>query len=100
MYEVEWHGGHWEHMFANTIVENLFAQFDDEGNHHVLLQDIVAHCFTNDALAEEEAFVTVGNHLHHHRRRTKGWEVCIEWKDGYTSRHCSSPKVKVLDLCS
>jgi hypothetical protein len=42
-YKVEWYDGHKEQMFANTIAENLFAQIDDEGNHHILFKDIIAH---------------------------------------------------------
>jgi hypothetical protein len=50
-------------MFANTIAENLFAQVDDEGNRHVLLQDIIAHRYTDEALSEEDAFVIVADNI-------------------------------------
>jgi hypothetical protein len=58
---VEWHDGHREQMFANTIAENLFAQVDEEGNRHILFKDIIAHRYTDKALTEEEAVVTASD---------------------------------------
>ena len=84
-YEVEWHDGHREEMFANTIAENLFAQVDDEGNRHVMLRDIIAHRYTDEALSEEDCWVVTHNDLRKRKPTTKGWEVCVEWKDGSTN---------------
>jgi hypothetical protein len=84
-YKVEWHDGHREQMFANTIAENLFAQVDDEGNRHVLLQDIIAHCYTDEALSEEDAFVIVADNIRRRKPTTKGWEICMQGKYGSTS---------------
>jgi hypothetical protein len=84
-YKVEWNDGHREQMFANTIAENLFAQVDDEGNRHVLLQDIIAHRYTDEALSEEDAFVIVADNIRRRKPTTKGWEICMQWKDGSTN---------------
>ena len=41
MYEVEYHDGTKESLSVNYIAENLFAQINQEGNHHVLLEEII-----------------------------------------------------------
>jgi hypothetical protein len=84
-YEVEWLDGHREEMFVNTIAENIFAQVDDEGNRHVMLQDIVAHRYTDEALSEKDCWVVTHNNLRKRKPTTKGWEICMEWKDGSTT---------------
>jgi hypothetical protein len=44
VYEVEFPDGHKTSLTANaTIVENLFAQVDSEGNRHVLFDEIVSY---------------------------------------------------------
>ena len=84
-YEVEWHDGHREQMFANTIAENLFAQVDDEGNRHVLFKDFIAHRYSDKAMTEVEAIITTCDGRRQFKPTTKGWEMCIEWKDGSTN---------------
>jgi hypothetical protein len=41
MNEVEFQDGYKASLAANAIAENLVAQIDDEGNRHVLFQDII-----------------------------------------------------------
>ena len=43
MYEVECADGHKASMAANTIAINLFAQVDEDGNRHVLFNEITDH---------------------------------------------------------
>jgi hypothetical protein len=43
MYEVEYPGGHKASLVANAIAENMFAQVNDEGNQHVLFEEIINH---------------------------------------------------------
>jgi hypothetical protein len=43
MHEAEHKDGHKASLAANAIAENMFAQVDDEGNRHVLFQEIVNH---------------------------------------------------------
>jgi hypothetical protein len=40
MYEVEYPDGHKASLAANAIAENMFALVDDEGNRHVLFEEI------------------------------------------------------------
>jgi hypothetical protein len=55
-YEVEWHDGKREIIFANTIAENLYSQVDQEGNRHVIFHDITAHRSTDEAVKDEDSY--------------------------------------------
>jgi hypothetical protein len=65
-YEVEWHDGKREIIFANTIAENLYSQVDQEGNRHVIFNDIIAHRSADEAVKDEDSFF-------------------VSWKDGSTN---------------
>ena len=39
MYEVEYADGEKSALYASLIAENMFAQIDEEGNRHVLMED-------------------------------------------------------------
>ena len=85
VYEVEYVDGHKASVTANTIVQNMFAQVYDEGNIHVLFDEIINHRRTTLALKQANAFIvtSIGN-----RRRqdtTKGWDMLIRWKYGLTT---------------
>ena len=43
MYEVEYADGHKVSMAENTIAINMFAQVDEDGNRHVLFDEITDH---------------------------------------------------------
>ena len=58
IYEVKYHDGHKASLTANTIVENLFSQVDEEGNQHVLLDCIADHRTYGTELPINEAYVT------------------------------------------
>jgi hypothetical protein len=84
-YEVEWHDGHREQMFANTIAENLFAQVDDEGNRHVLFKDIIAHQYSDKAMTEVEAIITACDGRRQFKPTTKSSTNQIPLKDAKDS---------------
>jgi hypothetical protein len=84
LYEVLFDDGGIEYYSANTIAENIFQQVDDEGNLFSILDEIIDHKKTNEAIHADDAFVIV-NGKQHPRRTTKGWKLCIRWKDGTTS---------------
>jgi hypothetical protein len=72
-------------MFANTIAENIYTQVDAEGRHFVLLNEIVDHQLTSEAVQLQDGFIVMPNGRKMPKRTTKGWELLIEWKDGSTS---------------
>jgi hypothetical protein len=85
LYEVEYLDRHKASLAANTITENIFAQIDDEGHRHVLLDDIADHRVDGSELKEEEAFIRSPNGGKRQKETTKGWEILLQWKDGSTT---------------
>jgi hypothetical protein len=82
LYEVTFHDGHTVEMAANVINENMIAQVDDEGNRHVLFQEIADHRKLQNAVPTEDAFITMPNGVQRRRTTTTGWELLVIWKDG------------------
>ena len=85
MYEVEFADGFKQAMSANVIAENMFASVDEEGHRHLLLDSIIDHRRTDEAISKDDAFVTSSNGTRRRRETTKGWEILAQWKDGSTT---------------
>ena len=81
MYEVEFQDGYRASLAANAIAENLFAQIDDEGNRHVLFQEIIDHRTNGKQILQQDAFITTKMGTKRRRETTVGWELCVQWKD-------------------
>jgi hypothetical protein len=58
IYEVEFQDGYKASLAANAIAENLFAQIDDEGNRHVLFQEIIDYRTNGKQILQQDAFLT------------------------------------------
>lgn len=71
-----------ERYMANTIAENLYSQVDDEGNQFRLLEEIVDHRTTDEALAGEDCFRTLKNGTKVPHKTTKGHEFQAKFKGG------------------
>ena len=84
IYEVEFTDGTIGNYAANVIAESMFAACDAEGNQHVLLDAIVDHKSDETAVKHADRFGTV-NGRQHVRKTTKGWKLCVKWKDESTS---------------
>lgn len=82
IFEVEFLDGHTVSMTANAIAENLFAQVDSEGRRLLLIDDIVDHRKSDEAVPSEDGFITSKNGRKQRRQTTKGWELLVRWKDG------------------
>ena len=66
---------------ANITAENLYSQVDEEGHRYQLMDGIVMHRKNESAVTKEEAY-----HSNSRKRlATKGWNLCIEWKDETSS---------------
>ena len=83
-YEVEFADGQRTELAANVIAENMFAQCDSEGNQYLLLAGIVDHRKDNSAVEKKDMYIKQGSNQQL-RKTTKGWSLCVEWKDGSTS---------------
>ena len=84
MYEVEYLDGERASLAANNIAENLFAQIDNEGNHQVVMDEIIGHRSNEHAVKQQDAFITTNTGTKRRKETTKGWELLVRWKDGGT----------------
>jgi hypothetical protein len=85
MYEVEFVDGHKQALSANVIAENMFASVDEEGHRHLLFDSIIDYRKDGKEISKEDAFILTASGNKRRRETTKGWEVCIQWKDGSTT---------------
>jgi hypothetical protein len=85
MYQVEYPDGHKASLAANAITENMFAQVDDEGNRHVLFEEIIDHRTDGSELKQQDAFITARSGTQRRRETTKGCESLVQQKDGSTT---------------
>ncbi len=85
LYQVMFPDGETAEYSANVIAECLYSQVDSEGNQFLLLEELVDWKKTTEAVADEDIFQVSHNGNVHQRRTTKGWKICVKWKDGSTS---------------
>jgi hypothetical protein len=85
IYEVEFPDGHRSSLAANAIAENLFAQIDDEGNRHVLFDEITSYRTNGKELKQQDAYVTTSSGTKRRKESTVGWELLVQWKDASTT---------------
>jgi Fe-S-cluster containining protein len=84
LYEVEFEDGHVEAYYANQIAEAIYATVDTEGYEYSEVKEIVDHSKDGTAIRPDDGFVMLrGKRIP--KRTTKGWHICVEWKDGTTS---------------
>jgi hypothetical protein len=62
----------------------MHAQYDEETNQFLMLQDIVGHKTYGHVVERAEMYIKVGSNKQI-RNTTKGWHLCVECKDGTTS---------------
>ncbi len=82
----EFEDGHVAEYSVNIIAEAIYNQVDDNGFDEVLFKDIIGHHKREQALTESEAH----NDIHADVapiQTTKGWDICVEWRDGSSSWH-------------
>jgi Reverse transcriptase (RNA-dependent DNA polymerase) len=82
VFEVEFLDGHTVSMTANAIAESLFAQVDSEGRRLLLIDEIVDHRKSGEAVDVADGFITTKSGKKKRRQTTKGWELLVRWKDG------------------
>ena len=62
----------------------MYRQCDSEGNQYLLLKGIVDWRKDDTAVAKEDMYINHGSNRQL-CKTTKGWQLCVEWKDGTTS---------------
>ena len=65
------------------IVENMWNQCDVEGNKYLLMESIIDEKTDGHAVHKVNGF-TYLNERKHCKKFTKGWHLCIQWKEGST----------------
>ena len=83
-YDVEFPDGQTVEYSANVIAQNMYSQCDTEGNQYLLLKGIVDWEKDDTAVDRKDMYIQHGTNRHL-RKTTKGWKLCIEWKDGTTT---------------
>ena len=80
IYEVEFPDGRVEEFTANTISENLYAMADEDGHYSRMMDSIIDHEISDDAL-KEGTFVDKKGRVRN-KMTTKGVRFLVGWKDG------------------
>jgi hypothetical protein len=83
-YVVQFPDGMEQIYSANLLAENMIAQCDEEGSQFILLDGIVDHKSDENAISKEEGYF-YHNDRRYRKKTTKGWKLCVEWKDGTTT---------------
>ena len=84
LYEVVFQDGRVDTYAANVIAESIYEQIDEEGKAIAIMDEIVDHKKDATAISHENRFFE-HNGRKYARWTTKGWSLCIKWKDGSTS---------------
>ena len=72
-------------MVANYIAENMFAQVDQEGNCHDLLDKIIDYRVTGQEVKQQDAFIIMRSGTKRRHETTIGWQLLVQWKDTRTN---------------
>jgi len=92
VHEVELGDGTFANFAANVIAEcmhnvmlkEMMAMLRDaKGKLHVLLDAIVDYNSDDSAVLDDDRFMKV-NGRHHVKKATRGWKLCVRWKDDST----------------
>ena len=85
LYQVEFADGTRETVPANVIAENLLSQIDQEGHQQLLLDEIISHRRLVDTIPKSEGTFISSSGATRKKQTTRGWELCVQWKDGSTN---------------
>ena len=84
VYEVEFTSGEIREYMANTLVEAMMAECDEEGKKYLLLESILDHRKDSTALSKREGTYKTATGQYRKKRTTRGWKFLVQWKDGST----------------
>jgi len=85
VYQVNFPDGNSAEYSTNMIAECLHSQVDEEGHQYLMIDEITDHKKTAEAVADDEIYQVSYNGNIHRRMTTKGWKLCVTWKDGSSS---------------
>ena len=84
VYEVQFTDGGRVEFGANVIAECMYTQCDVEDKQFRLMEAIIDHKMTDDAVQKEDMYFMLRGRQHM-KCTTKGWMLCVQWKDKSTS---------------
>ena len=84
IYNVEISDGENAELRDNVIAECMYAQCDIEGKQYRLMDHIVDHRKDNKVVCKDNQDVTL-NGKNYKQKTTRGWQLCLEWKEKSTS---------------
>jgi hypothetical protein len=85
VYEVVFDDGDVTSLTANMIAQAMYAQCDSDGYQYMLLDQLVDHRKTDNAISVTDQLVRRSNGRTYRRRTTAGWQICCQWIDGSTT---------------
>jgi hypothetical protein len=86
IYDVMFADGSTEQYAANVIADQMYSQVDSEGHSFAIMDEIIDHK-KNESLAVsgDDQYIVSPNGRTTTRKTTKGWKLCVQWKDSSTS---------------
>jgi hypothetical protein len=86
VYDVLFADGATEQYAPNIIAEQMYAQVDSEGPTFAIMDEITDHKKNVGlAVASDDQYIVSPNGRKSMRKTMKGWQFCVQWKDGSTS---------------
>ncbi len=68
-----------------SLLKNMWAEVDDAGYHHQLVDCIIDHRSDHTAMKKGDEYYVSKSRWSTQRKTTHGWFIKIQWKDGSTS---------------
>ena len=84
-YRVEFENGEVSELAANAIAESMYAMCDEDGHQVLMFDSVLDHKKDDTALNKLTQVFVDGQGRKRYKRSTKGWFLCVQWKDGSTS---------------
>ena len=81
IFVVEFPDGRVDELSTNKIAESLYSDIDEEGHNTGIMQEIVDHRCTKEAVSKENGYVISANGNKTPVITTKGWDIRIRWSD-------------------
>ena len=65
-----------------SVFKHKILEVDYEGNHLLLLKDIIYHCKDDSSIKNTDGFLTSKSGKLHAEKTTRGWTLHLEWNYG------------------
>jgi len=83
-YNVQFDDGGVSELTANMIAESMYTMCDENGDLILLFDSIIDHKKHDNAMTRTGQKFVDSREKQQYKRLTKGWDVCVQWKNGTT----------------